>query len=195
VNSECRASKLYRRWAASIELFIPIYSCSPSPKTSSASNLDNPSRRDSTLSKTALQQRSFTNSLRRHPPFSQIVLEQPLFTRNNEQTEQPVQVSSPFSNPRHGSQSSKVKHAARREARRQIHTFPQITAELQLEIWKYTIPGPRVINLKTHVPDWLMNEPETYPDDYDWGTRLLLFKLWDLAGILSPVVSLVPASP
>jgi hypothetical protein len=46
-----------------------------------------------------------------------------------------------------------------------------------LEIWKYTIPGPRVINLKTHVPDWLMDEPETYPEDYDWGTRLLLFKL------------------
>jgi hypothetical protein len=47
--------------------------------------------------------------------------------------------------------------------------FPRVAAELQVEIWKYAIPGPRVINLKTHVPDWLMDEPETYPDDYDWA--------------------------
>jgi hypothetical protein len=47
--------------------------------------------------------------------------------------------------------------------------FPRVAAELQVEIWKYAIPGPRVINLKTHVPDWLVDEPEAYPDDYDWA--------------------------
>lgn len=111
----------------------PIYSCSLSLKASSASNLHNPSRRGSTLSKTALQQRSFTTSLRSHPPFSQTVLEQPPSTRNNEQPKQPVQVSSPFSNPRHGSQSSKVKHTARHETHRQIHTLPQARGRAPVE--------------------------------------------------------------
>ncbi|KAE9380074.1 hypothetical protein N431DRAFT_309705, partial [Stipitochalara longipes BDJ] len=47
--------------------------------------------------------------------------------------------------------------------------FPKLPAELQLKMWKYAIPGPRIIKLKTHVPDWLMEERESYPDDYDWA--------------------------
>lgn len=45
--------------------------------------------------------------------------------------------------------------------------FPKLPAELQLRIWKNAIPGPRVIKLKTHVPEWLMNEPNSWPEDYD----------------------------
>lgn len=47
--------------------------------------------------------------------------------------------------------------------------FPKLVVELQLKIWKYAIPGPRVIELKTHVPDWLMDEHLRYRNDYDWA--------------------------
>jgi len=47
--------------------------------------------------------------------------------------------------------------------------FLKLPAELQQMIWKHAIPGPRIIKLKTHVPDWLTVQHDSYPDDYDWS--------------------------